>query len=66
LKPEIVAAVRAGAVNLVEDLLAEELRLMKQNRDDWRTLCFRLSDNEAALAKRVKELEAELRNAPEG
>ncbi len=61
MKPELVAAIRSGAVNIVEELIAEELRLTRQNRDDWRSLAFANSDEIAMLMKRYAQAEGKLR-----
>lgn len=63
MSPELVAAIRAGAVNLVGELIAEECASIRKNRDEWRTLAFTVTDNETVLRKRLIVAEGALREA---
>lgn len=75
-RPEIVAAVRAGAVNLVADMVEEELATMRRkltamqhNRDQWRAFAYeakakliRLVAIQAEMNQRFVKLRVEADN----
>lgn len=70
LSIELTAAVRAGAVNLVEQIvfdltheaysngrkgIEQELRLARENRNEWRTLAFDSKDKLIAQQELLKK-----------